>query len=223
MITDIRLQQNVMKELKWEPTIKAAEIGVGVTNGVVTLSGYVETYGEKWSAERASARVFGVKAVADELKIRLPDTFQLPDEDIAKAAAHNLQWNIWLTHIIDRIEVVVENGWVSLSGEVDWWYQKDAAEDNVRNLLGVRGISNNIIIQPVSPIAVDEQDVKDKIESAFQRNALLDSRRITVETRGSKVILKGSVHNRAEKEQVERAACSAPGVSEVENNVTISP
>jgi osmotically-inducible protein OsmY len=223
MKTDAALQRDVMDELKWEPTIKAAEIGVGVTDGVVTLSGYVDTYGEKWTAERTAARVFGVKAVAEELKVRLPETLQRPDEDIAQAAANALQWNVWLTHMIDRIEVVVENGWITLSGDVDWWYQKDAVGDTVRNLLGVRGLSNNIAIVPRAPIPVNAQDIKDEIESAFQRNALLDSRRITVEIRGGKVILKGSVRNWAEREQVERAAWAAPGVSEVESHIMFSP
>jgi osmotically-inducible protein OsmY len=223
MKTDTELQHDVMNELKWEPTIKAAEIVVGVTDGVVTLSGYVDTYGEKWAAERTATRVFGVKAVAEQLKVRLPDTFQRRDEDIAQATANALEWNVWLTHMIDRIEVVVENGWITLSGDVDWWYQKDTAGDTVRNLLGVRGLTNNIAIAPISPITADAQDVKDKIESAFQRNALLDSRRIKVEIRGGKVILRGSVRNWAEREQVERAVFAAPSVFEVENNIIINP
>ena len=222
MKTDAELQQDVMNELKWEPSIKAAEIGVAVKDGVVTLSGYVDTYGEKWAAHRTAVRVFGVKAVAEELKVRLPDPFQRPDEDIAQAAANALQWNVWLTHMIDRIEVVVENGCITLSGDVDWWYQKDAAGDTVRNLIGVRGLSNDIAIKPIT-VKVEPQDVKDKIESAFKRNAILDSRRITVETRGGKVILRGSVRSWAEREQVELAAFAAPNVSDVESHIIINP
>jgi len=223
MKTDAELQQDVMNELKWEPSIKAAEIGVAVKDGVVTLSGYVDTYGEKWAAHRTAVRVFGVKTVAEELKVRLPDPFQRPDEDIAQAAANALQWNVWLAHMIDRIEVVVENGWITLGGDVDWRYQKDAAGDTVRNLIGVRGLSNDIAIEPIKPIPVNEQEVKDKIVSAFQRNALLDSRRIKIETRGGKVIIRGSVRSWAERDQVERAAWAAPGVSEVESHIMINP
>ena len=223
MKTDAELQQDVMNELKWEPSIKAAKIGVAVKDGVVTLSGYVDTYGEKWAAHRTAVRVFGVKAVVEELKVRLPDPFQRPDEDIAQAAANALQWNVWLTHMIDRIEVVVENGWVTLSGDVDWRYQKDAAGDTVRNLIGVRGLSNDIAIEPIKPIPVNGQGVKDNIVSAFQRNAILDARRITVETHGGKVILRGSVRSWAERDQVERAAWAAPGVSEIESHIIINP
>jgi osmotically-inducible protein OsmY len=220
MKTDTELQQDVMDELKWEPSIKAAEIGVGVKDGVVTLSGYVDTFGEKLIAERAVVRVFGVKAVAGELKVRLPSSVQRPDEDIARAAAHALEWNVWICYMADRIKVEVENGWITLSGNVDWWYQKDAAEDTVRNLIGVRGLSNNIAINTTT---VKGQAVKDKIESAFQRNAILDARRIKVETRAGKVILSGSVRSWAEREQVERAACAAPGVSEIESHIIIHP
>jgi osmotically-inducible protein OsmY len=223
MKTDAELQQDVMNELKWEPTIKAAEIGVGVKDGVVTLSGSVDSYAKKWAAERTAARVFGVKAVAEELQVRLPSSFERSDGDIAQAAANALQWNIWITHVIRRIKVAVENGWITLSGDVDWWYQKEAAGDMVRNLIGVRGLSNDIAIKPKTLIPVNEQEVKDKIESAFQRNAILDARRITVETRGGRVILRGSVRSFAEREQVERAACAAPSVSEVESHIIINP
>jgi osmotically-inducible protein OsmY len=217
MKTDTELQRDVMDELKWEPTIKAAEIGVGVTDGVVTLSGYVDSFYKKWAAERAAARVFGVKAVAEEIQVRLPGSFKRSDEDIAQAASNDLQWNVSVPY--DRIKIQVEEGLVNLSGEVDWWYQKDAAEDAVRKLVGVVLVSNHITIKP----AVKPQDVKDKIESAFQRNALLDSRRVTVETHGGKVILRGSVRNWAERDQVVWAAWAAPGVSEVESHITFSP
>jgi len=222
MKTDSELQQDVMNELKWEPSIKAAEIGVGAKDGVVTLSGYVDNYAKKWAAHRAAARVFGVKAVAEELQVRLPSSFERSDGDIAKAAANALQWNIWITHVIHRIKVTVENGWITLSGDVDWWYQKENAGDAVRNLIGVRGLSNDIAIKPIT-VKVEPQDIKDKIESAFKRNAILDARRITVETRGGKVILSGSVHSWAEREQVERAAYAAPNVSDVESHIIINP
>ena len=221
MKTDAELQQDVMNELKWEPSIKAAEIGVGAKDGVVTLSGYVDSYAKKWAAHRGAARVFGVKAVAEELQVRLPSSFERSDGDIAQTASHALQMNVWIAHITQRIRVLVENGWITLSGDVDWWYQKDAAGDTVRNLIGVKGLSNNIVIKPITTKM--ERDVKDEIESAFKRNALLDSRRITVETISGKVILRGSVRSWAEREQVERAAFAAPGVSEVESHIIISP
>ena len=217
MKTDLELQHDVMIELQWEPMVKAAEIGVGVKDGVVTLSGYVDSFYKKWAAERAAARVFGVKAVAEELKVRLPGSLERSDEDIARAASDALEWNVAVPY--EGIKVQVQDGLVTLSGKVDWWYQKDAAEDAVRKLVGVVMISNYITIKP----AVKPEDVKDKIVSAFQRNALLDARRVTVEAHGGKVILRGSVRNWAEKEQVEQAAWAAPGVSEVESHILFSP
>jgi osmotically-inducible protein OsmY len=217
MKTDAELQHDVMNELKWEPTIKAAEIGVGVTDGVVTLSGYVDSFYKKWAAERAAARVFGVKAVAEELKVRLPSSLKRPDEDLALAVVNVLEWNVLVPH--DRIKVQVRDGLVTLSGEVDWGYQKFAAEDAVRYLMGVVWFNNQITIKPT----VKPQELKDKIVSAFQRNALLDSRRITVETRGGKVILRGSVRSWGERAEAQWAAWAAPGISEVENNIIISP
>ena len=206
-----------MNELKWEPSVKAAEIGVGVKDGVVTLSGYVDSLYKKWAAERAAARVFGDKAVAEEIQVRLPSSLKRSDEEIARASANAIEWNVLVPH--DRVKVMVSNGLVTLSGEVDWWYQKSAAEDAVRNLMGVVSINNKITIKP----AVKPLDVKDKIESAFHRNALLDARRITVETHGGKVILRGIVRSWAEKEQVQWAAWAAPGVSEVESHIIVNP
>ena len=217
MKTDSELQQDVMDELQWEQSIKAAEIGVSVRDGVVTLSGYVDSYIKRWAAQRVAARVFGVKSVAEELDVRLPGSLKRSDKDLAQVASNALEWNVAVPH--DRIKVQVQDGVVSLIGEVDWWYQKDAAEDAVRKLVGVVRVSNRITIKP----AVKPQDVKDKIEAAFQRNALLDARRITVETHGDKVILRGSVRNWAEREQVEWAAWAAPGVSEVESHIIFSP
>jgi osmotically-inducible protein OsmY len=217
MKTDSELKRDVENELKWEPSVNEAHIGVSVKEGVVTLSGHVPSYAEKYAAEKAAKRVYGVKAVADELDVKLPGSAKRTDEDIAAACVSALKANYSVPD--EKIKVVVNNGWVTLEGEVEWQYQREAAHNAVRYLTGVTGVSNSITIKSrVSP-----KDVKDKIVAAFHRWADIDARRIDIEAHDGKVILRGNVRSWAERDEAQQAAWAAPGVTTVENDLVVMP
>jgi len=218
---DTELQRDIMNELKWEPTIHAAEIGVGVKDGVVTLSGDVDSYSKKWAIDRAVRRVLGVKAVAGEIKVSLPVSYKRTDEDVARSATNVLNWNFLVPN--DRVKVRVQDGLITLTGDVDWYYEKDHAEKAVRHLIGVVGVSNLIAIKPKVP-TVKAFEVKNGIEDALKRNARLlrDAEKIQVEISGSKVILRGSVGSWADFDEAGYSAYCAPGVSQVENNLRVT-
>lgn len=217
MKTDTELQRDVLDELQWDPSFDAAEIGISAKDGIITLSGQVANFAEKSAAVRTAKRVSGVKAVADNIEVRLPGLSERTDADIARAAVNVLEWNIFVPH--DRITVIVHDGWITLEGTVDWHYQKAAAEHAVHSLMGVRGVTNTITVKPT----VTPTEIKAEIEEAFRRNAAFDAQRITVETDGRKVILSGHVRSWLEREEADAAAWAAPGVYEVENRISVTP
>jgi osmotically-inducible protein OsmY len=210
--TDEEIQSDVLAELRWDPSI-STEVGVTVKNGVVTLTGTVDTIQKKWRAEEAAHRVTGVTAVANDIEVRMFG--QRTDADIAAAVKHALDWNTSIP--LNKVHVTVDNGWVTLKGELEWQYQRQEAERAVRSLWGVKGVSNLISIKP----AASPTDLKKKIEAALVRSAEVDAERITVDVQGSKVTLKGRVRSWAERQEAERTAWLAPGVTSVDNQITL--
>lgn len=215
MKTDAEIQNDVMDELLWEPSLNAAEIGVAVKKGVVTLSGTLDSYLKKLAAEKAAKRVAGVKAVAEDIEVIYNGTFTRNDTQIAQAILENLKWNSALNE--GKIKVKVENGIVTLDGEVDWDYQRTSAVNNISGMLGVKFINNNITIKS-APVS---SDLKQKISAAFHRTATLDAEKIKLDISGNKVILRGTVRSWAEKNDAEKAVWAARGVSQIENNLVI--
>jgi osmotically-inducible protein OsmY len=215
-ITDEQIQREVLAELAWEPRIRPNEIGVVVKDGVVALTGWVDSYTKRVAAEEAAHRVRGVKAVANEIEVRLPGAAERTDADIAAAAIQALRSDVFVP--ADKVDVTVSKGFVTLRGTVDWQFQKEDAEKAVRRLPGVKGVLNGITVKP----PMTPSDLKKKIEEALVRSAHTDAARITVEVHGSKVILRGILRSWAQRQEAERTAWSAPGITEVDNRITVA-
>ncbi len=218
MKTNEELREDVMDEIKWDPQLKdvATQIGVAVKDGVVTLSGTLDSYTKKLAAEKAAQRVSGVMVVASDVQIKLTPVGKLTDTDLAESIKNVLRWNSAVNH--DQIEVKVDNGWVYLDGKADWEFERQSAQRSVENLIGVVGVSNNITIEPR---AINVKELKNDIAKAFHRSASVDSSAIRIESSGNKVTLYGKVRSWAEKKEAENVAWFAPGVSDVDNQIDI--
>ena len=211
--SDREIQADVLSELQWDQSIQASEIGVAVKDGVVTLTGTVDSFLKKWRAEEAAHRVAGVNAVANDITVRTLG--ERTDADIAAAALHALKWNAGVQ--AEKIHVTVDKGWVTLKGDVEWQFQRQEAERAVRRLWGVKGVSNLITVKPVA----SPTDLKKKIEDALVRTAEIDAKSIAVEVQGTRAILRGKVRSWAERQEAERTAWLAPGITSVENQITL--
>jgi osmotically-inducible protein OsmY len=216
--TDEMILQDVLAELKWDPEVDPTDVGVEVDDGVVTLTGTVDSYWKKWAAERAALRVDGVRAVANDIVVKTSGL--RTDTDIAKDVAEALESNVLVPD--DRIKITVKNGWVTLEGDVDWRFERDEAENTARHVKGVVGVTNLITVRP-SKGDVKHDEIKSQIERALVRSAEVDAHRIKVDVHGGHVILSGTVRSWAERQEAERAAWRAPGVTEVTNNIEVRP
>ena len=215
MSTDSQLQQAVLDELSWEPSVISAHVGVAAESGVVTLTGHVTTYAQKHAAETAARRVRGVKAVAEEIEVALPFASKRTDEEIGAAAIDRMGWDVNLPQ--DAVKVQVENGWVTLTGQVDWFYQKESAVTELRHLNGVTGLSDQITIKP----RVDAGDISDNIMHALHRSWFFDPQTIKVSAKGGLVHLTGSVQLPHDRQLASITAWSAPGVTGVQNDIVV--
>ena len=217
MRSDSEIERDVKEELQWDPDLDATDIAVSAKKGVVTLTGFVRSYTDKYEAEAAAKRVAGVAGVANDIEVRMPSVDERPDPEIARDAVAAIKSQLPISS--EHIKVVVKNGGVALEGEVEWQYQRSTAETAVRRIKGVKGVSNLIQLKPRAAPA----EIKKKIQEAFKRNAEVDANRIMVETNGGEVILKGTVRSWIEREEAERVAWSAPGVTKVEDHIIVSP
>src|SRR5258707_13378141 len=217
MKSDSEIERDVKEELQWNPDLDATDIAVSAKKGVVTLAGFVKSYTDKYEAESAAKRVAGVSAVANDLEVRVPSVDERPDPDIARDAVAAIKSQLPISS--EHIKVIVKDGWVTLEGQAEWQYQRSTAENSVRRIKGIKGVSNLIQLKPHAQPA----EIKRKIQEAFRRNAEVDANRITVEARGGEVILKGTVRSWIEREEAERTAWAAPGVTTVEDRIVVSP
>jgi osmotically-inducible protein OsmY len=217
MRSDADIERDVKEELAWNPDLDATDIAVSVKKGVVTLTGFVKSFTDKYEAEAAAKRVAGVVAVANDIEVRMPSVDERPDPEIARDAAAAIKSQLPISS--EKIKIVVKDGWITLEGEVEWQYQRTTAENAVRRIRGVKGVSNMIQLKP----RAEPSEIKRKIQEAFRRNAEVDANRIVVETNGSVVTLKGTVRSWIEREEAERAAWAAPGVTSVVDQIVVSP